>query len=251
MSYRQSAKATPWTLEQLAREARDCTPSQSHLLADGEVTKRLEMAVDVHQDHGSFLIISAVCWLLVIGSAVALFGGKHARPTADAVTFFALLTFFTLVATFSMVLSYACARDRRAAAITRELAWAEEQPFTVVGYREWLVGSRSILTIVTQSDVDRTMFSNAVRAIDPLIEAQALDDCTFTLHLPSRRYGTTPFGNVPLLKATFDSCSRFTPRSVSRASRWAARPNAARGGRSRHPRRARAASGSRTCAAAA
>ncbi len=211
--YRDKGKARSPALEKLAEEARAtaAAPAQTSMLSEAEVLRRLELAVDVHQDREGCL--SAMAFVLGLFAFLGLMlAASHADELDGSSAFLLVLL---VVATIACAWGASTARRnsgaRRAKAIETELAWATSQPFPVTGYRDWLVNDKPVLIVHLRDPIERATFVDAVRAIDPAIEAEATGDKTFRLEIPARVLtGEHParYGNAPLLHTVMDKLLR-------------------------------------------
>ena len=215
MTYRQTAVARSASIEQLAVQARTAqragtVPCESHELPDVEAHQRLELAVGVHEDRGSFWlgILCALIWLVALSAArVAL--QSHGDSGGPAVAVSTLFAFATSIACFR---SSDAASRRREHAIDEALAWAEAQPFQITGYRDWLVSDVPMMNIRLRAPIDLTLFRDAMTAIDPAITSTIVDDRTVSVVIPAREMAASKntsarrFGDIQCLAAVFARC---------------------------------------------
>lgn len=101
------------------------------------------------------------------------------------------------------------ATDRgKAAAYAEAMAWPDRQPFLVTGYASWLACDRPLFELRLRAAFDRPAFERGLRAIDPDIEIEPIDDRTSRIAIPAAvgtrgRAGSVRYGNAPLLHRVF------------------------------------------------
>jgi hypothetical protein len=208
VTYREKGKARSPALEKLAAGAQKTeAPSQTAMLLPAELARRLELAADVSHDRSGCmpLITIFVCLGAFVGLILAGKAELHFR-TGDKVLVGLLVIAAIAFVVGSLHLSKAAAA-RRVKGVATLLAWEQAQPFPVTGFRDWLVNDRSVLVVHLRDALEKATFVDAVRAVDPAIEVEALGDKAFQLVLPSRvTTGENPsrFGDVGLLKTVFE-----------------------------------------------
>ena len=201
MTYRDPAKARSPALEQLAA-AKPELVAQTGMLSEADVERRLELAADVYADRtGTGMAVLAM--ILATCAFTSLFF-IAISATAGIVTL--ALVGGTFGAGFFAKRDATASEARRQLGVAKTLAWADAQPFPVTGYRDWLVNDRSVFLVELQKPIEKETFVDAAKAIDPAIEADAIDDTQFSVVIPSRVVtGETParYGNVELLQTVW------------------------------------------------
>jgi hypothetical protein len=213
MSYRDQGKARSPALEKLAEQTRRSeqageAPVQTTLLNEDQITKRLENACGVATDRAGCLSIIAVMLCLAASGALAKSASWRGPLTGADKSLIGLLVVGALASTIGAFVLTASAKKRRDAAVAAELAWADTHPFPVTGYRDWLVNDVSVMVVKLQKALEKGTFVDAVKAIDPAIQTEQLDDTSYQLVIPSRVVtGEHPFryGSVPELRRVFDN----------------------------------------------
>lgn len=171
-----------------------------------DAQRQRELAVGVHFDRGSYSGLAVLLWLgAFICLGVFKTTGESMR-TAEVIA----LAIIVGLAVGCMIASWVSSQNaalRRAAAVEDEIHWSSTQPFEVLGYRAWLASARSTLTVALRGEVDTGLVAEALRAIDPKIEATVIDAATFSIVMPPRMTAEdgswVRFCNVPLLERVF------------------------------------------------
>lgn len=181
-------------------------PDQSKLLADWDADDRRERATGVAEMTSGLWMLAMMFDLFAVVALVIAFGSSDLRLTTIDRVLIGSICGVAVVTTLAAVVRSKAARWRRFTAYTEAIAWAERQPFPVTGYSSWLACDKPLLDLRLRTPFDRGLFANAVRAIDPAIEVEAIDDHTTRIAVPAilgTRGRAVRYGNVPLLHRLF------------------------------------------------
>lgn len=146
-------------------------------MSNQEVTRRLERAIGI-DDEGSFGVVAPLLWYVALASAAA---------TLEDVSWLPFLFLAIVVAVATTCAWYAtddAAAKRREVAVATELAWANTHPFSITGYRDWLVGRIPVMRIELRTAINADTFVHEVTTIDPRIATIVVDASTYSLVMP-------------------------------------------------------------------